>query len=94
MNLDPRSLKHNTEIGVYCESPEIAADVVTDLESRLDAIAWRVVATTDPAGHGQLEWIQTHADGTTTELDAEPEVSAARRMQIWFLGLLPIESQL
>ncbi|MXN75231.1 phospholipase D family protein [Burkholderia sp. 4701] len=94
MNLDPRSLKLNTEIGVYCESPEIAADVATDLESRLDAIAWRVVARTDPAGHGQLKWIQTNADGTTTELDAEPEVSASRRMQIWFLGLLPIESQL
>ncbi|KVO56979.1 phospholipase D family protein [Burkholderia stagnalis] len=94
MNLDPRSLKLNTEIGVYCENPEIASGVAADLESRLDAIAWRVVATTDPAGHRQLEWIQTHADGTTTRLDTEPEVSAARRMQIWLLGLLPIESQL
>jgi putative cardiolipin synthase len=94
MNLDPRSLKLNTEIGVYCESPAIASDVATDLESRIDRIAWRVEIRTDAAGHGRLKWIQTAADGTTTELDAEPEVSAARHMEIWFLGLLPIESQL
>ncbi|MBN3786855.1 phospholipase D family protein [Burkholderia sp. Ac-20353] len=94
MNLDPRSLKLNTEIGVYCESPAIAADAATDLESRLDRIAWRVALRTDPAGRGRLVWIQTDEDGSTTELDTEPEVSAARRMEIWFLGLLPIESQL
>jgi putative cardiolipin synthase len=29
-----------------------------------------------------------------TELDKEPDVSALRRTGIWFLGLLPIESQL
>ncbi|MGU7776102.1 phospholipase D-like domain-containing protein [Burkholderia sp. MR1-5-21] len=94
MNLDPRSLKLNTEIGVYCESPAIASDVAGDLASRLDQIAWRVEPRTDPAGNGRLKWIQTAADGATTELDTEPEVSAARRMEIWFLGLLPIESQL
>ncbi|KDB06413.1 Phospholipase D-like domain containing protein [Burkholderia sp. lig30] len=94
MNLDPRSLKLNTEIGVYCESPAIAADVASDLDSRFDQIAWRVELRADPAGTRRLKWIQTAADGTTTEFDAEPDVSAARRMEIWFLGLLPIESQL
>ncbi|CAN0624628.1 cardiolipin synthase C [Burkholderia multivorans] len=94
MNLDPRSLKLNTEIGVYCESPAIATDVAADLDSRLDQIAWRVELRTDPAGKRRLKWIQTDADGATTEFDAEPDVSAARRMEIWFLGLLPIESQL
>lgn len=94
MNLDPRSLNLNTEIGVYCESPAIASEVATDLEPRLDRIAWRVESRTDPAGKGRLKWIQTDADGKVTELDHEPEVSAARRMEVWFLGLFPIESQL
>ncbi|WP_175955059.1 phospholipase D family protein [Burkholderia sp. BCC0405] len=94
MNLDPRSLNLNTEIGVYCESPAIASQVANDLEARLDRIAWRVEPRTDSAGNGQLKWIQTDSDGKVTELDHEPEVSAGRRMEVWFLGLFPIESQL
>ena len=94
MNLDPRSLNLNTEIGVYCESPAIASQVADDLEARLDQIAWRVEARTDPAGSGRLKWVQTDADGKVTEIDHEPEVSAPRRMEVWFLGLFPIESQL
>jgi putative cardiolipin synthase len=94
MNLDPRSLKLNTEIGVYCESPALAAQVAADLEPRLDRIAWRVEATTDPSGTPRLEWIQTDEDGKVTEFDHEPEVSTARRVEVWFLGLFPIESQL
>jgi putative cardiolipin synthase len=93
MNLDPRSLNLNTEIGVYCESPAIASQVANDLEGRLDQIAWRVEPRTDPAGKGRLKWIQTDG-GKVTEIDHEPEVSAARRMEVWFLGLFPIESQL
>ncbi|KVE72504.1 phospholipase D family protein [Burkholderia vietnamiensis] len=94
MNLDPRSLRLNTEIGVYCESPALAAQVAADLEPRLDRIAWRVEATTDPSGTPRLEWIQTDEDGKVTEFDHEPEVSTARRVEVWFLGLFPIESQL
>lgn len=94
MNLDPRSLRLNTEIGVYCESPALAAQVAADLEPRLDRIAWRVEATTDPSGTPRLEWVQTDEDGKVTEFDHEPEVSTARRVEVWFLGLFPIESQL
>ncbi|EGD01341.1 phospholipase D/transphosphatidylase [Burkholderia sp. TJI49] len=94
MNLDPRSLNLNTEIGVYCESPAIASEVATDVESRLDQIAWRVELGTDAAGAQRLKWVQTDADGTVTEFDHEPEVSVPRRMEVWFLGLFPIESQL
>ena len=66
MNLDPRSLNLNTEIGVYCESPAIASQVANDLEARLDRIAWRVELRTDPAGKGRLKWIQTDSDGKVT----------------------------
>jgi putative cardiolipin synthase len=93
MNLDPRSVTLNTEVGVYCESPAAAAEVVDGLEPKLDQIAWRLEARPDANGKNRIVWIDTRPDGTTAELD-EPGVSTMERMGIWFLGLLPIESQL
>jgi putative cardiolipin synthase len=94
MNLDPRSVQLNTEIGAYCESSTIAAQVVDGVEKHLGELAWRVEQREDNNGNTRLVWIETAPDGSTTELDKEPDVSAARRFGIWFLGLLPIESQL
>jgi len=94
MNLDPRSMELNTEIGVYCESDVAASQVVDAVEARLDREAWRLEQRVDAAGNRRIVWIDTAADGTVTELDREPGLSAGRRISIWFLGLLPIESQL
>jgi putative cardiolipin synthase len=93
MNLDPRSVTLNTEIGVYCESEAIAAEVSDGLVPKLDEIAWRLEEREDANGRTRIVWIDTAADGTVKELD-EPDVSAMKRVGIWFLGLLPIESQL
>jgi cardiolipin synthase C len=94
MNLDPRSGKLNTEIGVLCNSPAIAGQVIDDVEPHLDVVAWRVEQRTDANGKTRIVWIDTAEDGTVKELDSEPDVSFMRRASIWFLGLLPIESQL
>ncbi|EEA03914.1 phospholipase D/Transphosphatidylase [Burkholderia sp. H160] len=94
MNLDPRSSRLNTEIGVLCNSPAIAGQVVDDVESHLDQIAWRVELHTDVNGSNRIVWIDTAENGTVTELDSEPDVSVGRRTSVWFMGLLPIESQL
>jgi putative cardiolipin synthase len=93
MNLDPRSITLNTEIGVYCESAQIAAQVVDQLEPKLDQIAWRIELHDDANGKKRMVWIDTAPDGTTVELD-EPGVSGMKRVGIWFLSLLPIESEL
>ena len=94
MNLDPRSVELNTEIGVYCESAAAASEVVEGISANLDRVAWRLELRADANGGSHIVWIDTAANGTVTELDKEPDVSALRRTGIWFLGLLPIESQL
>ncbi|MFM0397499.1 phospholipase D family protein [Paraburkholderia phytofirmans] len=93
MNLDPRSITLNTEIGVYCESAPLAAQVAGGVEPKLDQLAWRLETRTDANGKSRIVWIDTAPDGTVKELD-EPGVSSMKRVGIWFLGLLPIESQL
>ncbi|NVI03103.1 phospholipase D family protein [Paraburkholderia youngii] len=94
MNLDPRSSHLNTEIGVLCNSPAIAGQVVDDVEPHLDRIAWRVELRADANGSNRIVWIDTTENGAVTELDSEPDVSLGRRTSVWFMGLLPIESQL
>ena len=93
MNLDPRSITLNTEIGVYCQSDALASEVVYGLVPKLDLIAWRLEERTDANGTKRIVWIDTDASGKETELD-EPDVSGLKRVGIWFLGLLPIESEL
>jgi putative cardiolipin synthase len=93
MNLDPRSITLNTEIGVYCESAPLAAQVADGVEPKLDQIAWRLEMRTNANGTSRIVWIDTAPDGKVSELD-EPGVSSMKRIGIWFLGLLPIESQL
>jgi putative cardiolipin synthase len=93
LNLDPRSIQLNTEIGVVCESAPLAEFIAGPLERNLDTIAWRLERVVDPSGSARIEWVETSAEGERRYTE-EPEVSAMRRFSVWFLGLLPIESQL
>ena len=94
MNLDPRSVDLNTEIGVYCESEAAAVQVADGIGTNVDRIAWRVELRDDGNGGTRMVWIDTDANGHTTVLDSEPDVSALKRAGVWMLGILPIESQL
>ncbi|ACC73116.1 phospholipase D family protein [Paraburkholderia phymatum] len=94
MNLDPRSVELNTEIGVYCESAPAAAQVVDTLEPSLDRIAWRLELRPNLNGTSSIVWLDTAPDGTVTILDSEPDVSVLRKTGVWLMGILPIESQL
>ena len=93
MNLDPRSIQLNTEIGVVCESPPLAEALASGLEQNLAKIAWRLDLVADASGSPQLAWVENGANGTR-QLLQEPGVSVWRQLGVWFLGLLPIESQL
>lgn len=93
LNLDPRSVRLNTEIGVVCESQPLAAQLAGSIVQKLDKIAWRLERVADASGNARIAWTETGPEGTRQHLQ-EPEVSGWRKFSVWFLGLLPIESQL
>jgi putative cardiolipin synthase len=93
LNLDPRSVQLNTEIGVVCESAPLAGELAATIEQNLDKIAWRLERVVDDSGNARIAWNDTSAGSLRQQLQ-EPEVSSWRKFSVWFLGLLPIESQL
>jgi putative cardiolipin synthase len=95
MNLDPRSLFLNTEIGVILEMPEMARAFVERFDADLRGAAYRLaLAPADGAGGDRrVQWIAME-DGREVRYDSEPGASFWRRLGAGFLSLLPIESQL
>ncbi len=85
LNLDPRSIKLNTEMGMIVSSPELAAEVAAIAERDMSpANSWRVGLDE----RGELFW-ESDA-GTVTR---QPAQSAWQRFQAWFFKILP-EGQL
>ena len=93
LNLDPRSIELNTEIGIVCESPAMTQSMLSRLEPLIDRIAWRLERAPNAIGTPQLVWVETR-DQDVLRHSSEPNVSGWQRFKVWFLGLLPIESQL
>jgi len=93
MNLDPRSIGLNTEIGVLCESPAMAAEIAGSLERNLATIAWQLERIETPTGEPGIVWVERTTDGER-RLTQEPGVGEWLRFSLWLLGLFPVESQL
>jgi putative cardiolipin synthase len=92
MNLDPRSVLTNTEIGVVVESPALAQELLDTLDEDLHDSAYRVTldATADGAGGPGLVW-SGEDDGRSVRYTREPLASAWQRFKVWFYSLWPIE---
>ena len=89
LNLDPRSIDINTEMGVFVDSNEIAGDTAELVENTLSKVAYRVVLDEQ----GQLRWVYDH--GPAHEVyDREPQTSIWQRVKVGFYRMLPIEGQL
>jgi putative cardiolipin synthase len=93
LNLDPRSVHLNTEIGVLFDSPELAGAMADVIDEALPQQAYQVVLADAGTPNARLEWISIE-DGATVRFDNDPAASLWRRLSVWFLSLLPIESQL
>jgi putative cardiolipin synthase len=85
-NLDPRSLRLNTEMGLLIESPTLNRQLRDDLEPDFSPRnAWHLQLDED----GRMTWVSDDE-----VLDHQPTHSYMRRIEDWFLTLLPIEEEM
>ena len=89
-NFDPRSARLNTEMGLVIESPLLATELSRAFDASIPQAAYRVQRGAD----GRLEWLEQRGDGTVLRHDTEPGTTAARRLVVRLLALLPIEGLL
>ena len=86
-NLDPRSARLNTEMGVVLESPKIAGEMQRTLVNTTPQYAYQV--TLDK--YNKLHW---YDPATQKTYSAEPEAKFWKRVTSKILSILPIEGLL
>ena len=86
-NLDPRSARLNTEMGVVLESPKIAGEMQRTLVNTTPKYAYQV--TLDK--YNKLHW---YDPATQKTYSAEPEAKFWKRVTSKILSILPIEGLL
>lgn len=84
LNLDPRSARLNTEMGVVIHSPKLASEMQRKMQQQASEVAYRV--SLDP--HGKPQW-QDPQTGKTSH--HEPQASFWKRTISKILSWLPIE---
>jgi putative cardiolipin synthase len=87
-NLDPRSSKLNTEMGLLFDCPGFAKRLPVNTERDIDRNAYRV----ELVGN-RLEWA-TREGNKQVRFDSEPESSLWKRIKVSVLSWLPIEGLL
>lgn len=93
LNLDPRSVTENTEIGIIVTNEE-AADLMNEVfDFMVKNRAFRLELQEDDDGFEYIKW---HGEdgGEKKVWTFDPYTSIWSRMGLFFMGLLPIESQL
>jgi putative cardiolipin synthase len=88
LNLDPRSIDINTEMGLLIDSPELGGRLAAGFERRLPEIGYRLKLDDD----GDLSW-HAAVDGKDVVSTTEPQTSGWQRFKAWFLKIAP-EDQL
>lgn len=87
LNMDPRSIYENTEIGVLISSENMANQILTWFDKNLDELAYHVELE-----NGRIVWrdyqksVKTHRK--------EPDTALSQRLLMNLMSLIPIESQL
>jgi putative cardiolipin synthase len=84
MNFDPRSEKHNTEMGVFVDSPQLAREMLRLMDLDKFQASWRVVLAPDGRS---LRWL-AQDDEKEIVLLQEPEADFWKRF--WLNLLAPL----
>ena len=93
MNLDQRSLHINNEIGILFLNPEIAGQSAEDFHRNIEKVAFRLILNAGSSGRESIRWHLKKDEGDII-YDKEPYVGFWKRLGVWFIGLMPLESQL
>jgi putative cardiolipin synthase len=88
LNLDPRSIQINAEMGLLIDSQDLIASMVPDPGERLSKVTYRVLLNED----GDLEW-HGRINGEEVIETTEPLAGPWLRFKAWFMKIAP-ESQL
>jgi putative cardiolipin synthase len=88
LNLDPRSIEINAEMGLLIDSPEFAGGMAVAVEERLEAAAYRLHVNE----RGKLEW-HARIDGIEIIETKDPLTSWWLRLKAWVMKIVP-DSQL
>ena len=88
LNMDPRSIELNSELGIVIDSREMVEPITTEFFDDLPEFAYRVLVNEN----SKLEWHIT-VDGISSVETKEPQTSGWRRFQAWMLKIVP-DSQL
>jgi putative cardiolipin synthase len=87
-NLDPRSSRLNTEMGVLIDSPVLAGQLDRMFDTRIPLDAYHVQL--GPDGHG-LQWTETGPGGAELIYRSESGARPMKRLYLELLEVLPIE---
>jgi putative cardiolipin synthase len=88
LNLDPRSIDINAEMGLLIDSRDMVEGLTQSIESGLPTLTYRVLEN----DKGNLEWHGRINNQDVIETN-EPLTSWGRRFKAWFMNIAP-ESQL
>jgi len=93
LNLYPRSIVENTEIGVVFKSTAIAAHIADMFDGKIDQAAFRLELRKEKNGAEKLVW-HGFVDGEKQTLNHEPYTGFWKRLRVSFMRILPIESKI
>ncbi len=93
LNIDPRSVVENTEIGVVIESQAMAGEMSDWFDQSIENIAFQLALEPNRSGGESIIWKITE-EGVPRVYTSEPNAGFWRRLGVNLMRLLPIESQL
>jgi len=93
LNLDPRAVVYNTEIGILADTAEMSEEVAVRFDEQILDVAFRVELYRDLRGDERPRWVGYEAGEEKIYLN-EPHTGFWRSLGIGLLGILPIQSQL
>lgn len=93
LNLDPRSVVENTELGIVITSPRMSRGLGEWFDNNIGTLAFRLELYPLEGGGEQIVWHGVE-DGKAVTFTQEPYSGFWRRLGVSAMSLLPVESQL